>query len=661
MNLQLTPQPFVRKRSSASACAEDRPQVQRRISKRLGPLLYLFPGYLLLLVAAEVLTLRIAPLAPALGPLLYGVILALLLLHAVLCWDRPFRCLPLMLSLAPLTRQFLFWPAVRDFPELVYCLALGLPLLAMAVAAVSLALPLGGTADLVRAETRWIPVASGEHQGPLKKASAAASLNQRQQEGHFRDTVTAAAETTLCCEPGPRIGSGGSDRFGLVLNRLVVGVRLRPDLLASAHRVVVSIGGFLRTAWSRQRDWHVFQVLQAAWAGRRDLRFTQFLRAAWVGRRDWRVVQQLKSVWSVSLDWCARTVALLRKRFSAFGGVDAAYRFLCVARRRTWELLGRWGRRVQGVVDPLAARVAGWIDDAWPDLGPRLRAVGRSLIRRDRVPWEVVTCGVMLVLLLAVRVGVSVAAAGQAEMSGRLASSAARRALNFGGWGTGFVVAQGGTALQSPEVSREGSVADPPTTPTAGVIAAVPPTAGSTPLVITEDRLPPVIPTPAQLLSVPAATPAPGPVSAPVFPSDCPGGGYENIYPWGVCTWYAKAMRPDLPWFWGDWGMADNWGYSARTCGFVVNTEPAPGAVIVFPPFANGASSRGHVGYVEEVGPDYVLFSECNAGFDSLYAEEPFWWEAGYSCIHRRVPRDRLDPGIEYIHGRAGAEGAGEP
>jgi hypothetical protein len=58
------------------------------------------------------------------------------------------------------------------------------------------------------------------------------------------------------------------------------------------------------------------------------------------------------------------------------------------------------------------------------------------------------------------------------------------------------------------------------------------------------------------------------------------------------------------------------------------------------------------VGYVEEVGSDYVLFSECNAGFDSYYSEEPRWWEGGYPCIHRRVPRDRLDAGIEYIHGR---------
>jgi surface antigen len=99
--------------------------------------------------------------------------------------------------------------------------------------------------------------------------------------------------------------------------------------------------------------------------------------------------------------------------------------------------------------------------------------------------------------------------------------------------------------------------------------------------------------------------------------------------------------------------MADNWGYSARACGFVVDAEPAAGAVIVFPPWANGASPRGHVGYVEEVGSDYVLISECNADYNSLYAEEPFWSEAGYPCIHRRIPRYSLDPGIEYIHGRA--------
>jgi surface antigen len=99
--------------------------------------------------------------------------------------------------------------------------------------------------------------------------------------------------------------------------------------------------------------------------------------------------------------------------------------------------------------------------------------------------------------------------------------------------------------------------------------------------------------------------------------------------------------------------MAYYWGYAARTCGFVVDTEPAAGAVIVFSPGANGASPGGHVGYVEEAGPDYVLISECNVGHDSYYVEEPRWWEAGYPCAYRRIPRAGLDPGIEYIHGPA--------
>jgi surface antigen len=281
--------------------------------------------------------------------------------------------------------------------------------------------------------------------------------------------------------------------------------------------------------------------------------------------------------------------------------------------------------------------------------------------------------------LFSVRVGVSAAMVGPALVVG----TPAVRALTFGGWGTGFLAGRGRAAMRPLQASGAGPAASVPTEAAAAGAMAGP--AVRTPLAIADDRPPRFTATPTAaesaartLLAVaddrpprstrlpvpPTPTPTPipqPPAPAPAFSAECPGGGYENIYPCCVCTWYAKEMRPDLPWFWGDYGMADNWGYAARACGFVVDTEPAPGAVIVFPPGANGASSRGHVGYVEAVGPDYVLFSECNAGFDSYYSEEPRWWAGGYPCIHRRIPRDRLDPGIEFIHGFTGAGEEGDP
>lgn len=133
------------------------------------------------------------------------------------------------------------------------------------------------------------------------------------------------------------------------------------------------------------------------------------------------------------------------------------------------------------------------------------------------------------------------------------------------------------------------------------------------------------------------------------YPS-CPSSGFANPYPRGVCTWYAKDRRPDLPGFWGDLGLAINWPYAAEACGYRVDGLPAAGAVIVFPPGANGAYEGGHVGYVEAVEADGLLISECNVTHDSAGIVEPRWWEAGYSCAYRRIPWTRLSPQVQYIH-----------
>lgn len=147
---------------------------------------------------------------------------------------------------------------------------------------------------------------------------------------------------------------------------------------------------------------------------------------------------------------------------------------------------------------------------------------------------------------------------------------------------------------------------------------------------------------------------APPPPAVPEYPPECPATGYDNLYPRGVCTWYAKEKRPDLPWFYWDYGLALNWPLAAELCGFQVDQEPAVGAVIVFPPGANGAYDGGHVGYVEEVSEDSVLISECNVTHDASYSLEPWWWEGGYPCAFRRISFSWLDSRVQFIHSRLG-------
>lgn len=138
---------------------------------------------------------------------------------------------------------------------------------------------------------------------------------------------------------------------------------------------------------------------------------------------------------------------------------------------------------------------------------------------------------------------------------------------------------------------------------------------------------------------------------AGAFP-DCPAAGLENSYPRGVCTWYAKERRPDLPSFAGDYVYAINWLPAAERCGFPVDRRPAEGAVVVFPPGAHGAGANGHVAYVERVEGDGLLVSECNVTPNAPWTLAPQWWEAGYACAHRFIRFDRLDSGVRYIHRR---------
>ena len=83
-------------------------------------------------------------------------------------------------------------------------------------------------------------------------------------------------------------------------------------------------------------------------------------------------------------------------------------------------------------------------------------------------------------------------------------------------------------------------------------------------------------------------------------PQSSPGGGGScgNHFAYGQCTWYV-ASRRCIPWS----GNANQWYYNAAAMGFKEGHTPEVGAVVVFWPGGDGASSSGHVAYVEAVGP----------------------------------------------------------
>lgn len=99
-------------------------------------------------------------------------------------------------------------------------------------------------------------------------------------------------------------------------------------------------------------------------------------------------------------------------------------------------------------------------------------------------------------------------------------------------------------------------------------------------------------------------------------------GSCGNHFAYGQCTWYV-ATRRCVPWM----GNANQWFGNAAALGYQEGHTPQPGAIVVFWPGGDGASSIGHVGYVEAVGPagdvpaGAFLLSEMNfSGFGGGWA-----------------------------------------
>lgn len=123
-------------------------------------------------------------------------------------------------------------------------------------------------------------------------------------------------------------------------------------------------------------------------------------------------------------------------------------------------------------------------------------------------------------------------------------------------------------------------------------------------------------------------------IAALQAPASVGGGSCGDNFAYGQCTWYV-ASRRCIPWG----GNANQWYYNAAAAGFNEGHTPVPGAVVVFWPGGDGASSIGHVAYVEAVGPagnvpaGYFLQSEMN-----FYGNGGGWARVSYRTLPDNSP-----------------------
>ena len=97
-----------------------------------------------------------------------------------------------------------------------------------------------------------------------------------------------------------------------------------------------------------------------------------------------------------------------------------------------------------------------------------------------------------------------------------------------------------------------------------------------------------------------------------------PAVGPGNVFPYGVCTWYADERYYQLHGIYVPWRTnANAWQWTARAYeyGWQVSSAPRVGSIIVLQGGVQGASWLGHVGVVERVlGNGRVLASSMNWG-----------------------------------------------
>lgn len=92
---------------------------------------------------------------------------------------------------------------------------------------------------------------------------------------------------------------------------------------------------------------------------------------------------------------------------------------------------------------------------------------------------------------------------------------------------------------------------------------------------------------------------------------------YENVYPYGECTWFANERYRELHGYYVPWtyGNANEWVDRAADYGWIVSSQPVLHSIMVLQVGVQGATGYGHVGVVEAIESDgAVVMSAMNAG-----------------------------------------------
>ncbi|WP_349551456.1 CHAP domain-containing protein [Leuconostoc pseudomesenteroides] len=115
-----------------------------------------------------------------------------------------------------------------------------------------------------------------------------------------------------------------------------------------------------------------------------------------------------------------------------------------------------------------------------------------------------------------------------------------------------------------------------------------------------------------------------------------PQAGGTNSYPKGYCTYGVKEMAP---WVGNYWGDASNWANAAKKAGYVVNSTPEVGSVVVFQNGQGGANSvAGHVAFVIGVNGNTITVKEMNFQYGSggfnIYSTRNIVNASSYQYIH---------------------------
>ncbi|MBA2677061.1 MAG: LysM peptidoglycan-binding domain-containing protein [Ktedonobacteraceae bacterium] len=113
--------------------------------------------------------------------------------------------------------------------------------------------------------------------------------------------------------------------------------------------------------------------------------------------------------------------------------------------------------------------------------------------------------------------------------------------------------------------------------------------------------------------------------------------GYNNIFSYGQCTWWADERYRQLHGTYVPWtnnANAAQWASRAAEYNWHVSSQPVRGSIIVLQPGVQGAWGTGHVGVVEQVmGSGHVIASNMNWGYSSQVVDVQFNAGPGVSFV----------------------------